>query len=114
MTERPPTTVAPPAIKEYRRPVRSDWFLQKKSYTLFMLRELTAVFAAGYAIFLIVLVSRASQGPAAFDALVASLSSPLSIVLHLLVLAMVLYHAYTWFSLLPKVAVLWRGEERVN
>jgi fumarate reductase subunit C len=33
--------------KEYVRPVGANWWLRKRSYTLFMLRELTAVFVAG-------------------------------------------------------------------
>ena len=35
--------------KEYVRPRAANWWLEKKSYTLFMLRELTALFVAGYA-----------------------------------------------------------------
>ena len=42
------------------------------------------------------------------------LMSPLSIILHAVVFLMVLYHTNTWFSLLPKVAVLWRGEEKLS
>jgi fumarate reductase subunit C len=108
------SNVPPRATGQYVRPVRADWWLQKKSYTLFMLRELTAVFAGGYAIFLIVLIYQATRGDTAFDAFVLGLMSPLSIVLHAVVFLMVLYHTYTWFSLLPKVAVFWRGEEKIS
>jgi fumarate reductase subunit C len=34
--------------------------------------------------------------------------------LHAVALIAVLYHLYTWFSLTPKIAVLWRGEEKVE
>src|SRR5262249_55309397 len=54
--------------KEYVRPMPSNWWLKKRNYTLFMVRELTAVFVAGYAIFLLVLIYRASQEPLAFFA----------------------------------------------
>ncbi len=100
--------------KEYVRPMPSTWWLQKKSYTLFMLREVTALFVAGYAIFLIVLVARAGQGEAVFTAFAQGLKSPLSIGLHLLVLLMSIYHSVTWFSATPKVLVFWRGDERVS
>jgi fumarate reductase subunit C len=99
--------------KGYIRPHRNDWWLQKKSYTLFMLREATALFVGGYAVFLLVLVHRASQGPDAFRTFAEGLRSPLSIILHLLVLAMVLYHSITWISTVPKITVFWRGEEKV-
>jgi fumarate reductase subunit C len=101
-------------MKEYVRPVRADWWLKKPSYTLFMLRELTAVFVAGYAVFLLVLIYRATEGREAFAAFVEGLKSPVSIVLHLLVLAMAIYHSVTWFSAVPKITVFWRGEEKVS
>lgn len=100
--------------KEYVRPMPATWWLEKRPYTIFMLREFTAVFVAGYAVFLIVLVARAAQGPDAFGALVQGLSSPVSIVLHLIVLAMTAYHSATWFGSMAKVLVFWRGDERVS
>ncbi len=39
--------------------------------------------------------------------------SPLSIVLHCITLAFVLYHTITWFNLTPKILVLRIGEERI-
>jgi fumarate reductase subunit C len=100
--------------KEYVRPMPATWWLHKRPYSLFMLREFTAVFVAGYAVFLIVLLDRAVQGPDAFDAFVEELKSPVSIVLHLIVLAMAVYHSATWFNSMAKVLVFWRGEERVS
>jgi fumarate reductase subunit C len=79
-----------------------------------MLRELTAVFVAGYAIYLLVLIYQAGQSADAFTQFAQGLKSPVSIVLHLLVLAMAVYHTVTWFNATPKVMVLWRGEERVS
>ena len=100
--------------KEYVRPMPATWWLEKRPYTFFMLREFTALFVAGYAIFLIVLVARAGQGPDVFAAFVEGLKSPVSIALHLIVLAMTAYHSATWFNSMAKVVVLWRGEERVS
>lgn len=100
--------------KEYVRPMPATWWLEKRPYTFFMLREFTAVFVAGYAVFLIVLIAQALQGPGAFAAFVQGLQSPASIVLHLIVLAMTAYHSATWFGSMAKVLVFWRGEERVS
>ena len=100
--------------KQYVRPMPANWWLQKQPYTVFMLREFTTLFVAGYAIFLIVLVYQALQGPDAFAAFVAGLKSPVSLVLHLLVLFMTAYHSATWFNSMAKGVVLWRGEERVS
>lgn len=100
--------------KQYVRPVQSNWWLQKRSYTLFMVRELTSAFIAGYSIFLIVLVRKASHGIETFTAFCEALKSPLSILLHLLVLSAALYHSITWFNLTPKIMAFWRGEEKVS
>lgn len=99
--------------KEYIRPVSSTWWLQRGSWTRFMLRELTALFVGGYAVFLLVLVNQA-RDEQSFAAFFENLKSPVSIILHLITLAMVIYHAVTWFQLTPQAMPLWRGEERVN
>ncbi len=96
--------------KEYIRPMPANWWMMKKTFVLFIVRELTCVFVGGYALFLLVLVARRDQ-PEAFA---AWLNSPLLIVLQIIALPMVLYHSITWFNLTPKVMVVWRGEERVS
>ena len=81
---------------------------------MFMIRELTCVFVAGYAVFLMVLLYQAGRGPEAFrDFYHSVLLHPLSIVLHLIVLAFVVFHSVTWLNLTPKVMIVWRGEEKV-
>jgi fumarate reductase subunit C len=99
--------------KEYVRPIPRNWWLKKRSYTLFMIRELTAVFVAGYAVFLLFLLYRVSQGPDVFAGFVEGLKSPLSISLHVLALVMALYHSITFFNLSGAVTRIYRGEERV-
>src|SRR2546422_2253927 len=98
--------------KEYVRPLSSSWYLQRPSWTRFILRELTAVFVGAYAIFLLVLVYRAHDEQA-FSAFYEGLRSPVSLVFHLLVLVMAFYHSITWFNLAPMALPLQRGEERV-
>jgi len=96
--------------KEYIRSMPANWWLKKKTYFLFMVRELTCVFVGGYALFLLMLATR-HDDPQAFAAL---LNSPLLIALQIIALPMVLYHSITWLNLTPTVMVLWRGEERVS
>ena len=98
--------------KEYIRPVPATWWLKKRSYRLFIVRELTCLFVGGYAVFLLVLVSRA-QNASDFAQFFEALKSPLSVVLHLIALAMVIFHAVTWLYVTPKLIVVWRGEQRV-
>ena len=100
-------------MNTYHRPVSNTWWLKRKPYILFMIRELTSVFVAGYCIFLLVLVYKLTQGAEAYDNLMAILKSPSSVALHLVTLSFVLYHTITWFNLTPKILVLYRGEERI-
>ena len=96
--------------KEYIRPMPANWWMMKKTYLLFIIRELTCVFVGGYALFLLVLASRAGDP----DAFADWLNSPLLIALQIIALPMLLYHSITWINLTPKVLVVWRGEERVS
>ena len=100
-------------MNTYHRPVSNTWWLKRKPYILFMIRELTSVFVAGYCIFLLVLVYKLTQGAEAYDTFMAALKSPSSVALHLITLSFVLYHTITWFNLTPKILVLYRGEERL-
>jgi fumarate reductase subunit C len=100
--------------KEYIRPMPATWWLHNHHLTLFMIRELTSVFVAGYAVLLLVMVWRHGQGELAFHSFYEALKSPLSILLQLVALAFVLYHCITWFNLTPKVIILRQGEEKVS
>ena len=88
----------------------TGWWLKKKTYSLFMLRELTCIFVGGYASLLLILASQLGDEKGFGDIL----TSPLLIGLQIIALPMVLYHTVTWLNLTPKVLVIWRGEERVN
>ena len=100
-------------MNAYHRPAPNTWWLKRTPYILFMIRELTSVFVAGYCIFLLVLVHKLAQGAEVYGHFINSLQSPGSIALHLTSLAFVLYHTVTWFNLTPKILVLYKGEERV-
>ena len=86
------------------------WFLHNTPLKLFMIRELTSVFVAGYAVFLIILISKVSDPTAFAD----TLRHPAALVLQVIALPFVCFHSVTWFNLTPKAIVLFRGEERVS
>ena len=97
----------------YRRPVPNTWWMKRRPYFLFMIREVTSVFVAGYSIFLLVFVYKLGQGRDAYASLIDLIKSPLSIVIHCISLAFVLFHTITWFNATPKILVLRLGEERI-
>src|SRR5215510_10562686 len=97
----------------YRRPISPTWWLNKRNYLLFMLRELTSVFIAAYLVLFLVQLARLAQGAEAYTAFLQRLASPGWIVFHVLAPVAALYHSITWFNLLPQIMVVRRGEERV-
>ncbi len=101
--------------RDYVRPIGNDWWLKRKRYVTYMIREFTCVAVGGYSFFLLLLVSRATD-EAAFADLVTSLSSPLSIVLHLIALLLVIFHAVTFLNVTPKAIVLYLpgSDEKVS
>ena len=101
-------------MSTYHRPVPNTWWLKRKPYVLFMIRELTSIFVAGYCIFLLVFVYKLTQGADIYGNFIDVLKSPSSVALHLITLAFVLYHTITWFNLTPKILVLYKGEERIS
>jgi hypothetical protein len=50
--------------KEYHRPMPAMWWLHNTQLILFMIRELTSVFVAGYAVFLIIVISKVDDAAA--------------------------------------------------
>jgi fumarate reductase subunit C len=99
--------------KELIRPMPINWWLKNPAYIKFMLRDVTSVFIAGYCVFLMVLMSRASGDGESFRAFYDKLASPLSVILHLIVLVFACYHSITFFNLTPRVIVLYRGDEKM-
>lgn len=99
--------------KWYRRRVSVWWWLQKWSYTKFVLRELTSVAVAFFALVSLWYLYALREGPEAYGEFLARLKNPLFVVLHFFAFVAVLYHALTWFHLAPSAMVLRLGGKRV-
>ena len=97
----------------YQTPLPWSWFMQRRSYRLFMAREATSVFLGGYLVYLIVWIYRIGQGPEGLAAAIDSARHPLTVAMHILALVAALYHSITWFNLTPKIMPLYIDEDRV-
>ena len=101
-----------------RRPyMRSmdGWWKRDPYFVGYMAREVTAVFVAAYAVVLLVGLVRLGQGEAAYNAWLEALKSPLSLVFHLIVLATMVYHTWSWFNIMPKtMPMMFVGGKRVQ
>ena len=100
-------------MKTYQRPM-AGWWRRNPFYLWYMLREASCVFITAYALLLLAGLVRLAQGPAAFEGWRAGLATPGALVFHAIALALVLYHSWTWFKVMPKTLPFVRlGGERV-
>jgi fumarate reductase subunit C len=90
----------------YRQPVSLFWWTRRRSYLLFVLRELSSVAVAWFVVHFLLLVTAVHRGPAAYQEFLGWSASPLILVVNLVALAFVVLHAVTWFSLAPKAMVV--------
>jgi fumarate reductase subunit C len=93
------------ARKPYRRPMQG-WWKRDPFFVRYMVREVTAVAVLVYAIVLAVGLVRLAQGEAAWNAFLAALRSPLSLLLHAVLLVAMFVHAKSWFEIMPKTMPL--------
>jgi len=99
--------------KWYRPRMSVWWWLKTRPYARFILRELTSVFVAFYAVLLLWQVSALSEGPEAYARTAARLQTPLFIALNVVALLFILFHAITWFNLAPTAKVVRVRGQRV-
>jgi fumarate reductase subunit C len=92
----------------------ATWWLRKKSYFLFMLRELSSVFIALFLVVYLVQIYQLTKGPDAYIAFTQKLSSPGWILFHVVVLLFAVYHSVTWFQSSAVVLPLRLGDHLVS
>jgi len=96
-------------MSSYVRPISVFWWLRKRTYFMFVMRELSSVFVAWFVIFLLLLVRAVGQGEAAYQDFLDLAASPAVLVLNTVGLAFVVLHTVTWFSLTPQAMDLRLG-----
>ncbi|GAA4487220.1 fumarate reductase subunit C [Rhodococcus olei] len=98
----------------YRQPVPRLWWLRRRSYLLFALREVSCVFVAWFVVFLLMLVAAVSGGADRYQRFLDFAANPWTVALNLIALAFVLLHTVTWFALAPRAMVVRVGGHRVS
>ena len=89
------------ARRPYLRPM-SGWWRKNPWFVEYMVHEGTALFVAAYALILLASVYMLGNGEAAWNRWREFLVSPLSIVMHAVLMIAFLYHAWTWFNIMPR------------
>ncbi len=89
-------------MRLYRPRISTWWWTRKRSYFLFVMRELSSIFVAWFVVYLLLLVYAVGRGEAAYRSFLDWASSPWVTVLNLVALVFVLLHTVTWFNLTPQ------------
>lgn len=107
------SVVRPDKSRLYYRKMPSSWWLTKRSYFLFMMRELSSVFIAIFLIVFLIQLYQLTRGPEAYVAFAQQLSSPGWLIFNFVTLLFALYHSVTWFQSSAIVVPLRLGEREV-
>ena len=90
----------------YRRRMSVWWWLKNRAYSKFVLRELTSVFVAFFAMLYLWQLRALAAGPEAYAQFVARLKTPLFLTVDTAAFLFVLFHTITWFNLTPTAIVV--------
>ena len=73
----------------------------------FILREISAIFVAWFVVYLLLLVSAVNRGgESAYQEFLAWSARPLVLLLSIVSLFFIVFHAVTWFNLAPQAMAL--------
>jgi fumarate reductase subunit C len=93
------------SIRAYRQPLSRYWWAKRRSYLLFMLREISCVFVAWFVVYLLLLVHASSAGPDSYARFLDWSANPLLVLVNVVAFIFLLLHAVTWLNLAPRAIV---------
>ena len=96
-----------------RRPVSTYWWLQQRSYFIFILRELTCIFVAWFVVYLLMIVRAASESETAYQQFLIWAARPAVLTVNLVSLVFLVFHTITFFQATPQAMVVRIGRTRV-
>jgi fumarate reductase subunit C len=86
--------------------VSTYWWLRRRSYLAFILRELTSIFVAWFVVYLLLMIRAVARGGEAYQQFLTWAAQPAMLVLNVIALAFIVFHAITWFNLAPQAMVV--------
>ena len=100
--------------KWYRRRVSVWWWLQKRVYAQFVLRELSSLFVAYFALLTLWMLRALASGGASYQHFQKEMSRPGFLLLNLVAFVFVTFHSLTWFNLAPQAMVVRLAGKRIQ
>lgn len=89
------------------------WFLKSRFYSLYMLRELTSIPVALYALNLMCGLASFVHSADAWQSWVNAQTTTIMLLFTVIAFAAALYHTVTWFQATPKILKIQLGEKFV-
>ena len=89
------------------------WWTKKWAHMRFILRELTSVAVAWFALLMIFMIRALRNGPDAYARFEHLMSNPFLIAFNVVALIFLVYHSITWFNLAPKAMVVKIGTSKI-
>jgi fumarate reductase subunit C len=93
-------------VRAYQQPVSWYWWAKRRSYLLFMLREISCVFVAWFVVYLVLMVHAIGTGRDSYVRFLDWSANPVVVALNVVTLIFVVLHAVTWFGSAPKAIVV--------
>ena len=89
-----------------RRPISTWWWLRKRTYFVFVMRELSSLFVAWFVFFLLLLIRAVGQGDAEYQDFLDWAASPVVVVINVVAFVFIVLHTVTWFGVTPQAMAL--------
>jgi fumarate reductase subunit C len=100
-------------VRVYRRPVPTWWWVRKRSYFVFVMRELSSIFVAWLVVYLLMFLYAVGRGATAYEDFLDWASTPWVVALNVVALLFLALHVVTWFILTPQAMLVKLGSRAV-
>ncbi|ORT51924.1 fumarate reductase [Vibrio sp. qd031] len=89
--------------KPYVKPMKATWWNNHPFYRMYMLREATVLPLILFTLFLTAGLASLVKGADSWEAWLAFMANPVVIAINIVALAGSLFHAHTFFGMMPQV-----------
>lgn len=96
-----------------RRNLSTYWWLEKRAYLAFILREGSCMFVAWFVVYLLLLVRSVTMGPGSYAQFLEWSAAPWVLAVNIVAFVFIVYHAVTFFVAAPQAMVVHIRRKRV-
>jgi fumarate reductase subunit C len=87
----------------YRPEMSAYWYFDRWPYLKFMLREVSSIFVAWFAVVILLQLNAVISGAPAYGNFQRWMATPPVFIVNVISFVFVCFHAITWFMLVPRV-----------